>query len=70
MAQDGLFWQQHPGKLGWVSGYAAAYLFFTTALFFMLTLLEKLPGSRSYFHIMVITALVAILGLAVTRLLK
>lgn len=70
MAQDGLFWQQHPGKLGWVSGYAAAYLFFTIALFFMLTFLKKLPAGWSYLHMAGVTAILAILALTVKRLLK
>lgn len=53
-----------------MSGYAVAYLLSTTVLFFMLTLLEKLPGSWSYPHITALNALVALLGLAVRRLLK
>lgn len=70
MARGDIFGQQHLGKLGWVSGYAAAYLFFTTALFFMLTFLKKLPASWSHFHIITLTALVSLLGAGVKRLLK
>lgn len=63
--------QKHPLKrLGWMTGYVLAYLLFTTMLFFMLTLLEKLPGSWTHLHITSITAIVAMLGLVVKRLLK
>lgn len=62
--------KQHLGGLGRVSGYVAAYLLFTTVLFFMLTLMEKLPESWSYPHIIVLTAAISLLGVGVKRFLK
>lgn len=67
MIQD---YKQPLERLGGVSGYIAAYLVFTTVLFFMLTFLEKLPAGWSYLHVAVITAITAILALTVRRLLR
>ena len=66
-----IFDQKQPlERLGWISGYIAAYLLFTTVSFFMLTFLKKLPGSWSYLHMAGITVLIAIVALTVKRLLK
>lgn len=51
-------------------GYIAAYFLFTTILFFILRLLNKIPNSWSYFHIMGITFLIAVIGIIGNRLLK
>jgi len=51
-------------------GYALAYFLFTTVLFFILKLLDKIPNSWSYFHIMMITFLIALLGVVIKRFLE
>jgi hypothetical protein len=51
-------------------GYAFAYFLFTTVLFFILILLNKIPNSWSYFHIMMITFLIALLGVVIKGFLE
>ena len=53
----------------WV-GYVSAYFLFTTMLFFALTLLNKIPDSWSYLHVMGVTLFIVFSGMIVTRLLK
>lgn len=57
-------------KVGVIVGYAFSYALFTTILFFLLSVIGRIPGSLAYVHIMVITASIAILGFVVKRLLK
>ncbi|MDP6138642.1 MAG: hypothetical protein QGI89_00890 [Candidatus Woesearchaeota archaeon] len=57
-------------KLGEKLGYVFGYFLFTTILFFILLLLKKIPETWSYFHIMGITILIALLGVIIKRLLK
>lgn len=51
-------------------GYIAAYFVFTTILFFALTFLNKLPVSWSYFHIILITFLIALSGYGLKVILR
>lgn len=57
-------------KFGEKIGFIFSYFLFTTILFFILTLLTKIPESWSYFHIMAITFLIALLGIIIKKLLK
>ena len=57
-------------KIGYGSGYIFSYFLFTTLLFLMLSLLGKIPSSWNYIHIMAITLTIALIGIAVRRLLR
>jgi hypothetical protein len=57
-------------KMGEKAGFITAYLLFTTVLFFILTFLNKIHSSWSYFHIMGITIIISIIGILVARFLK
>jgi len=57
-------------KFGEKAGYVFSYFLFTTILFFILTLLGKIPESWSYFHIMGITILIAFIGFVMERILR
>jgi|TARA_Y100000310_G_scaffold312853_1_gene360594 hypothetical protein len=57
-------------KIGEKSGYVFSYFLFTTILFFILILLKKIPESWSYIHVMGITILIALIGVAIKRFLK
>jgi len=57
-------------KLGEKLGYIFSYFLFTTILFFILTLLEKIPESWYYPHVMGITILIALIGIGIKKLLR
>lgn len=57
-------------RLGEKFGYIFSYFLFTTILFFILTLLKKIPESWSFFHIMVITISIALIGTVIKKILK
>ena len=57
-------------KFGETAGYLFSYFLFTTILFFILVLINKIPGSWSYFHVMGFTILIAFIGFGVGQLLK
>tara|TARA_Y100000310_G_C20367460_1_gene661892 strand:+ start:564 stop:767 length:204 start_codon:yes stop_codon:yes gene_type:complete len=57
-------------KLGEVLGYILSYLIFTTIIFFILTLLKKIPEAWAYFNIMSITILIALIGIILKKFLK
>lgn len=57
-------------KIGHRAGYIFAYFLFTTILFFVLALLNKIPLSWNYLHIIAITLTISLTGIAVKRLLK
>ena len=57
-------------KYGKIIGYVIAYLIFTTILFFILKVLNKMPESWNYFHIMAITLLIVFVGIFIKKLLK
>lgn len=57
-------------KIGYGLGYIFSYLLFTALLFLMLSLLGKIPQSWSYIHILTITFAIALIGIAVRRLLR
>ncbi len=51
-------------------GFLFAYFLFTTVLYFILSFLGKLPASWSYFHIIIITFCIVLLGMVTKRLLR
>ena len=57
-------------KLSEKLGYIFSYFLFTTILFLILIFLKKIPESWSYFHVMGITILIAVIGIAIRRFLK
>ncbi|MFH1770957.1 MAG: hypothetical protein ABH828_05385 [archaeon] len=57
-------------KVGHRLGFLIAYFLFTTILFMIFLLLSKMPEGWNYFHIMGITAVIAIIGAILRRLLK
>lgn len=57
-------------RFGEKIGYVFSYFLFTTMLFFILILLNKIPNSWSYFHILTITFIIALLGIVIKRFLE
>ncbi|MEM3127232.1 MAG: hypothetical protein QW331_04170 [Candidatus Woesearchaeota archaeon] len=48
-------------------GYVFSYFLFTTILFFILSWLNKLPESLTYYHIMAIIAIISGIGVLLER---
>ncbi len=46
------------------------YLVFTTILYFILKLLNKLPGSWNYLHVLILTLFIVLLGTLIKLLLR
>jgi|TARA_B100001971_G_C18142452_1_gene511129 hypothetical protein len=57
-------------RMGKKLGFIVSYLLFTTILFFILTLLKKIPESWTYIHIMGITILIVLIGAMIKRFLE
>ncbi len=57
-------------NLGKAVGYIVSYFLFTTILYYILVFLNKIPTNWSYFHIMGITLLIALLGFLIKKGLK
>ncbi len=57
-------------NVGEKAGYMFSYLIFTTILFFILTLLNKIPESWSYISIMIIAMLFILVSMVIKRFLK
>lgn len=53
-----------------IIGYLIMYFIFTTILYFILRLLNKIPENWNYVHIMFITLLIVIIGKSIKWLLK
>ena len=51
-------------------GYIFGYFLFTTILYFILILFEKIPQKWTYLHIMGITLIITAIGVLVKRLLR
>ena len=64
------FNQSKSDKKGEVVGYITAYFISTTVLFFLLSFLQKLPGTWNYVHIMGITLFISIVGGGLTTYLN
>ena len=56
-------------RLGEKIGYVFAYFLFTTTLFFILKLLNRIPNFWSYFHIMLITLVIALICVIMDKFL-
>jgi len=57
-------------KVGEKLGYILSYFLFTTILFFVLFILNKIPDSWSYIHIAALTILIALTGIGLKKILK
>jgi Na+-driven multidrug efflux pump len=57
-------------KYGVIIGFLFSFFLFTTILFFVLSLLNKIPDTWSYLHIMIITVVISLIGTAFRRFLK
>lgn len=55
-------------KCGRKIGYLFSYLLFTTMLYFIL--INKLPTDWSFFHVMIISLLVVVVGTIIQRALR
>ena len=51
-------------------GYLLGYFVFTTILYFILILLDKLPETWNYFNIMIITFIIILIGELTREILK
>ena len=57
-------------NIGKKVGYLFSYFLFTTLLFFVILLSKKLPNTWTYFHIMVVTAGITLIGVILKNVLK
>lgn len=57
-------------KLGVKIGYLFGYFLFTTILFFLLRLTDKIPSNWIYLDIMIITFLITLIGITLKKFLK
>ena len=57
-------------KFGLVIGFLFIYFVFTTVLYFILSILERLPANWNYFYVMVLTAIIVFIGFAVRKYIK
>ncbi len=51
-------------------GYLFSYFLFTTILFLILGILNKIPDTWGYPHVMGITALIVLIGWTIKRMLR
>ena len=51
-------------------GYIFSYFLLTTVLYIVLMLLKKIPVTWTYFNIMIITIIIALIGITFKKLLK
>lgn len=58
------------GVFGNVLGFLFSYLLFTTMLFLIISILNKLPVQNSIFYVIKITLIIIIIGLVLEKLLK
>jgi hypothetical protein len=52
------------------AGYLFSYFIFTTVLYFILTLLNKIPCEWTYFHVMIITISLIIISKILGKILE
>ena len=57
-------------KLGEKLGYIFSYFIFTTILFFILSISNKISGPLSYIYVMVIVVLISAAGILIKRFLR
>ena len=62
--------EKSKGKLGKDLGFLFSYFVFTAILFFKLKLLNKLPDSWSYLHLMWLTLGIVLVGLTIDTIIK
>jgi len=57
-------------KTGRRAGYVIMYLIFSTIFYFILRLLDKIPDSWNYFHVLSLTLSIVLLGTLIKLLLR
>jgi hypothetical protein len=57
-------------KVGKILGCILAYILFTTVLYFILVLTNKIPKEWTYNNIIIITILITFTGFVIKRILK
>lgn len=57
-------------KIGEIIGYLFMYFLFTTILYFILNFLDKIPKTWNYFHIIILTGVIVLLGNVIREILK
>ena len=57
-------------RLGENVGYVTMFLIFTTILYFILNLLNKLPNNWGYFHILLLVFIINMIGIFLKKKLK
>ena len=59
-----------PNKFAEKLGFITAYFVFTTILFYILRFFRRIPQSWTYFHVIIITLIITLIGVIVKRYLK
>lgn len=62
--------QKKTEKIGEIAGFVIMYFIFTTILYFLLYLIHKLPADWTYFHVIIITLFIVLVGALIKKLLK
>jgi hypothetical protein len=57
-------------KLGEKIGFIIMFFIFSTIFYFILKILEKIPNSWNYFHIMGLVFLITLIGIFINKMLK
>jgi len=57
-------------KLGEGIGFIAMFFIFSTILFFLLEILDKLPADFGYFHVVFLSISIVLLGTLIRMVLK
>ena len=56
-------------KIGEKTGFFFMFVIFTTILYFILKILNKIPDSWSYFNVLIITILIVLFGMFIKKML-
>lgn len=62
--------KQEGSKIGKFFGFFISYIVFTTILYFILKILDRLPESISYFHMYILTTYIILIGLLTNKIIK
>lgn len=57
-------------KLGEYAGFILMFFIFATILFFILTFLDKIPESWTYFHVIFLVLFINIIGFLIKKTLR
>ena len=62
--------KQEINKIGRFLGFLFSYFIFTTILYLILNILNKLPQGVGYFHIYLLTAYIVSIGILMRKIIK